>query len=401
MRKSDAHKTILFHYSILNVGGAEMSLLRMMRLLADHGWNVELVLSTGGGSLESRVDPRVKITRLRDKVAGHRFLAESNIPRMMLWLMLDCCPFLYSRIQWFARAIQFRFKRFDVAVISLHGLSPSFCCSYVRADKRLQWIRNDLAKCDPDGSALQKIRRYKHLIDTFVCVSNTAKNSLVSLFPDLQDRAIVMYNIIDSKEMLARAAGEDNPYVAYGGSLKVVTVCRLSDDAKGLFRMLKINRLLLDSGIKFRWFVVGDGPDRKTLSRVIIEQGMEENFILVGRKDNPFPYYRFADISATLSYYEGLCGTVNEAKVMGRPVIATRVSGIEEQITDGVNGLIVENNEQAIFRGMKKMLTESALRKKLTNNILPESIMNDESKIRLFHQAVEAGQGIHGKKPIA
>ena len=94
--------------------------------------------------------------------------------------------------------------------------------------------------------------------------------------------------------------------------------------------MLDVYKRLTDEGIEFYWFIVGDGPDRDELEKRVREFGLEKRFILMGRKENPFPYYKYADISTTLSYYEGLCGAVNEAKVIGKPVIATQFSGIED-----------------------------------------------------------------------
>ena len=108
---------------------------RMMRLLADHGWEVELVLSVAGGKLEPRVDPRVKVTHLRDKVVGRRFLGERRVSKKILWLLIDGAPFLLTRLQWLVRALRFRFKSYDIAAIGLHGLSPNFCCRFVRAKK--------------------------------------------------------------------------------------------------------------------------------------------------------------------------------------------------------------------------------------------------------------------------
>jgi glycosyltransferase involved in cell wall biosynthesis len=120
---------------------------------------------------------------------------------------------------------------------------------------------------------------------------------------------------------------------------------------------------------------------------------MEDSFLLLGQQENPFPYYLHADISATLSYYEGLCGAVNEAKVMGRPVIATRFSGIGEQLVDGVNGSIVDNNEDAIYTGMRRLLTDADLRARLANDILPETIRDDEYKLAVLEHMLGAGDG--------
>ena len=363
-----------------------MSLVRLMRALVEHGWDVELVLSTAGGALEPRVDSRIRINHLRDRIFGQRFLMERRFWFKALWLVLDGFPFLYSRFQWTARALSYRFKYFDVAAISLHGLSPSFCCNFVRADRRLHWIRNDLAKCDPDEKVISNIQHYKNDIDAFICVSSTARKSLLREFPDLDSKTWVMHNIIDANDMVARSSIGGDPYDRYGEVLKVVTVCRLSDQSKGLFRMLDVHRKLRSAGIDFRWFVIGDGLDRKKLEQATREYGMEEHFILMGRKDNPFPYYRYADVSATLSYYEGLCGSVNEAKVLGLPVIATRFSGVEEQLINGVNGLIVENHEHAILEGMKRLLSDGDLRSQLSNDVLPEPIRDDAQKIRLFER---------------
>jgi len=385
-------KKVLFHYPVFNIGGAEMSVLRLMRFLADHGWEVELVLSTGGGMLEPRIDPRVKVTHLRDRVVGRRFLMERHPLRKLLWLALDGFPYICTRLQWLAHALPYRIRQYDLAIISLHGLSPAFCCRWVQAHKRIQWIRNDLALCDEHGKAACNIRRYNQLIDYFVCVSGTTYKSLISLFPELAKKALVIYNVIDAAEMRARASAADNPYATYGDGLNAVTVCRLVDKAKGLFRMLRVHQRLSAEGINFNWFVVGDGPDRDRLAAQIKGCGMEDNFILLGQQENPFPYYKYADISATLSYFEGLCGTVNEAKVLGKPVIATRFSGIEEQLIDGMNGLIVENNEQAIYTGMHRLLTDTTLRLSLTNDFLPKHIRDDENKFTQLKLMVEPGK---------
>lgn len=381
-------KKVLFHYPIFNTGGAEMSVLRLTRILAARGWDVELVLTTKGGHLESSIDPRVKISHLCDAAIGAQVInAKGKLHKLCLG-GLYLLPYIYYRLQRTLRSIPYLFKHYDAAIISLGGLSPEFCCRWVRAEKRLQWIRSDLSLCDLDGKAARNIHKYHTMIDCYVCVSGTARDSLVALYPDLTEKSVVLYNVIDAKSMREMAENEPNPYIAYGDALKVLTVCRLYDKAKGLFRMLDIHKRLIDEGILHYWFVVGDGEDRDRMLAKVQEYGLEETFILVGHRDNPFPYYKHADVSAALSYYEGLCGAVNEAKVMGKPVIATDFSGIREQITDGEGGLIVANDTESIYNGMKRILTDSSLREKLTNNILPQSIMDDEYKIKLLEDMI-------------
>uniref|UniRef100_UPI00351288A1 glycosyltransferase n=1 Tax=Brevundimonas sp. TaxID=1871086 RepID=UPI00351288A1 len=81
------------------------------------------------------------------------------------------------------------------------------------------------------------------------------------------------------------------------------------------------------------------------------------------------------------SRFEGLSGMVNEAKVAGRPVVATRVSGVDEQLVDGKNGLIVNNDEDALVEGLDRILSDPALRARLTNDWLPPALLDDSAKL--------------------
>jgi len=381
--------SILFHYSVLNIGGAEKSVLRLTKLLCDRGWDVTLVLTSGGGRLESQVDSRVAVIPLRPKEAGANFKRAAGW-RKLLYLT-DALRYGIYRLIGEIRAAALSQKRFDMAAVSLQGLNASFVCAKINAAKRLHWIRSDLSQSDPQRKAIDNIDRHHHCTDHYICVSATAKRSFDAIFPHLQTKSLVIPNVIDAEQM--RRSTEGNvPQMESVFGLKVVTVCRLFDKAKGLFRMVRVHKRLHEEKIDFHWFVVGDGPDREKMQQAINDAGLQENMILLGSKENPFPYYRAADISATLSYYEGLCGAVNEAKVIGKPVLATEFSGIYDQIEHGVSGWIVQNNEDAIYEGLKTLLREDALRQRLTNDLLPQEIIDDDYKIDMLEALMDKGK---------
>ncbi|MCC8147299.1 MAG: glycosyltransferase [Bacteroidales bacterium] len=129
------------------------------------------------------------------------------------------------------------------------------------------------------------------------------------------------------------------------------------------------------------------GRQRRRLSgtaETYYAKKLQDGFVLLGHQMNPFPLYRQCDMVAVLSYYEGLCGVINEAKVMGKPVIATEFFGIHEQIIDGDGGLIVENSFDSIYQGMKSLLTDCNLRERLTNNHLSKQVMDDAYKLEIL-----------------
>lgn len=383
---------VLFHYPVLNTGGAEISSLRLMTALADRGWDVTLVVTTGGGSLEPLLDPRVRLYPLRPRGFGHRFMQARGVAKRLA-AVPDLIGYLVMAALGETRALAFFGQRFDAAATLLHGTSSAFVRKRVRAGRRLHFIRNDLRGVDPDGVVAAALSAADPAIDAYVCVSEVARRSLAEAVPETAGKAHVIHNILDPKTMRRRMDDGASPFRAGDGvALRLLTVCRLAEHAKALTRMATVARRLTDAGHDFRWYVVGDGPDRAQLEAAIKAEGVADHLVLLGRLSNPFPAYRDADVVVMASRYEGLCGMVNEGKVAGRPVVATRVSGIEEQLIDGETGLIVENNEDAIVAGLSRILSDPALRARLTNDRLPPALLDDAGKLARL-EALMIGPG--------
>ncbi|MGZ9098101.1 MAG: glycosyltransferase [Brevundimonas sp.] len=383
---------VLFHYPVLNTGGAEMSSLRLMKALADRGWDITLVVTTGGGSLEPLLDPRVRLYSLRPRGFGHRFMRARGVAQRLA-AAPDLIGYLAMAALGEIRALAFLGQRFDAAATLLHGTSSAFVRKRVRAGRRLHFIRNDLRGVDPDGAVAAALSAGDPAIDAYVCVSEVARRSLVEAVPESAAKAHVIHNILDPDAMRRRMTEGDSPFRADDGTaVRLLTVCRLAESAKALTRMARVARRLVEAGHDFRWYVVGDGPDRAKFEAAIAAEGVADRLILAGRMSNPFPAYRDADVVVMASRYEGLCGMVNEGKVAGRPVVATRVSGIEEQLVDGETGLIVENDEDALVAGLTRILSDPALRARLTNDRLPPAMLDDAGKLARL-EALMTGRG--------
>lgn len=362
-------KNVLFHYSVFNRGGAEQSTLRLMKLFIKNKWKVHLVLNFKGGDLEKDVPPEIKITYLAERELG--FYQSNRLGR---------CFLIIDKIKMLINMLKIRFiKKYDLACIGLQGLSPFFVSRMVNSDKKIVFIRNDIRKCEKKEKIKSNLKRYYNSIDGVVCVSKTAQESIISELPELEDKAVVIHNVLETKSMRQKLENQKSPFLE-SKYIKVVTVCRMVDKAKGLFRMLEAYERLYKNGVHFEWYFVGDGADLTGMKEFVRGKDYENLIHFEGKQSNPFPYYKFADLVAVLSYYEGLCGVVNEAKVSGAAVIATEFSGIHEQIEHGVNGWIVENNIEAIVEGLYRLITDNELRNTIKNDKYPEYLLNDDHK---------------------
>ncbi len=383
------NRRLLFHYPVLNVGGAEMSTLRLLRALADREWDVTLVLTTGGGALEASLDPRVRLVRLRPAALGGRFAAARGAARLAA--LPDLLGYLLMRLIGALRMAPFLFRRYAAAGVLLHSTSPFFVARIARARTRFHWIRNDLKGVDPDGRVAARLRHYLDRIDAFICVSGTARDSLVDAIPEAAGRAHVVYNILDTATMQARLEAASDPFPdALPGVMRVLTVCRLQDRDKAIYRMARVCKALVDQGFDFVWYVVGEGPHRPQLERMIETLGLAGRMVLLGEMRDPFPAYKHADLVAVLSYHEGLCGVINEAKVSGCAVVATRMSGVLEQIAHGRNGWIIDNDEDSIITGMAHLISHPDLVRSMQNCDYPREILNDEHKLLSLERLIDA-----------
>ncbi|MBS0474903.1 MAG: glycosyltransferase [Proteobacteria bacterium] len=384
---------VLLHYPVLNAGGAERSTLRLLAGLADRGCEVHLVLTVAGGQLEHEIDPRVTVHHLRDTVG--------NLPARIsgigsAWrFATGAVQWVRGRLQQAWRSRHFAGMRFDAAIVGLHGLSPAFVCR-LTARCRLVMVRSDAAD-DGLGRLARNIAAYESRIDHYVCVSQSVLDSLVGRFPQTRAKAIRIYNLIDPEAMRRAAAMATNPFEDTESVFRVISVCRLQESQKALLRMVEVHRRLLGTGHRHEWHVLGDGPDRSLLERAIAQQGVAGTFILHGAVANPLRFYPYADVCAVLSYIEGLSGVVNEARVLERPLIATRFAGIEEQVTHGVNGWIAEQDVQSICDGLARLIRDPALRERLARGGYPQALLDDELKLdALLELIVDASPAAAG-----
>lgn len=110
------------------------------------------------------------------------------------------------------------------------------------------------------------------------------------------------------------------------------------------------------------------------ISKLKTDLGLDKTATMLGFADNPYPYLKQADFFVLSSRYEGFPTVLYEAITLAKPIVATDVSGVREMLNDGELGLIVENSEEGIYKGMKRFLTE------------PETVSDYQNKIVKFTQ---------------
>lgn len=214
---------------------------------------------------------------------------------------------------------------------------------------KLAWVHCDLEKKvlgDPE-----KVRRYYETYDKVVCVSQDVRNAYVRLFGN-QPEAVVLPNVNDEEEILTKA----NAFaVEKTAGTDLVAVGRLARE-KGFDRLIDACARLQRDGYDFRLQILGEGPERASLEAQIRENRLENRVKLPGFQSNPYPYIKNADLVVCSSRYEGFSTVVTEALILGKPVVTTPCSGMDELLGDSEYGLITGEGAEGLYAGLKAML---------------------------------------------
>ena len=334
----------------MDMGGTEIAQIAFMKKLLSEGHRVTLLLSQKRGPLMDRVPDGVRVVTIpmKDSIFLDRMMGRIIDGRPFAFPVKCICkvfkicigkkrftPFLISK----TRPLP---GTYDLAV-EFHGYGK-FPTAYTAV--RVKAAKKALLFHDASIHWLEYVVSYLDRYDRFYCVSDAVYERLSSMFPDKRDKMEVLHNFIDVEEIRKRAS-ERADISDFTGDFRILTIARL-EHQKGIDIAIRAAAILKERGIAFRWYVIGDGTEKKKLRMMIRAKGLCDCFFLLGIRQNPCPYLKACDLFALTSRFEGYPVTLIEARALQVPILAADMPCIREQITDNVNGMLTSCDPKEI-----------------------------------------------------
>lgn len=383
-------KKIIFMIINMNIGGTEKALLSMIDEMDKEKWDVTILMLEGAGGFLTDIPQWVKVkcvkeySELKSLVQNPPIVTVKNLLKKGRIIKGGSLAFHYgiskvskSLLHWYKyvlKEINPLEESYDVAVAYAGpmDLITTFVSEKISAKKKVQWIHFDISKIIFDEGIVKKL--YPRFNKIFV-VSEEGKKTLINKFSFLNQNAEVFHNVV-SKEKIKKLANEKKSYEDNYDGIRILTVGRLSKE-KGQDLIINVLVKLKAEGYKARWYCIGDGNYKNECLKLRKRLNLEEGFILLGSKKNPYPYMKSCDIYVQPSRHEGYCITLAEARCFNNPIIATNFAGAKEQIEHGKTGLICDSDSVSIYKALKELIDNTDLREKIINNMT--SIKKDDS----------------------
>ena len=254
---------------------------------------------------------------------------------------------------------------YDVAVSYLDGVTNYYIMDKVRAAKKVLWYHSDYQK---QGYAPWFDRRTLEDCSRIITISDTCRDCLLHEFPQLKDKIDMVENITSAEQLRRWSLQGECPEYDGAQGVKLLTVGRLHPQ-KGIDIAIEAARVLKKKGFAFRWLVAGDGAQRESLQQLIDRYQLNDQFILMGARSNPYAYMRGCDILVQPSRVEGKSIVLDEAKILCKPIVSTNYTTVGDAIEHGVTGWITEMNGEALAEGIIRMAQDHQLRAGLMTHL--------------------------------
>lgn len=358
---------ILFVNGHLNVGGVERSLVDVLKHIDYAKFDVDLLLLEGLGDYLNEIPSAVNIinkdTRpaygpllktIRNNIHTRNWFA---IKYRIISLLIRACSNTAFKLLYKLFELK---SKYDIAIAYRVGIVADIVGYGVNANKKLCWWHHgSIRPCDN----IAQLR----LFDDIIAVSNGVKLMLSDKMPQLIRHITVIPNMVDVEQICAMGAAGKSPY-QNDNCLKFITVGRIVVEKHIENVVNAAVRLRADGRLNFKWYIIGDGDLYNQIEALIRENNIAGQVILCGRKANPYPYIKHADMMIHTSHIESQGLVIQEAMALGTPCVVTRSVGPSEFIIDGENGIMVEPNVDSLIEGIYKLAENKDLQKKVADN---------------------------------
>lgn len=336
---------ILFYIHDLGPGGAEKVLVNLVNNMDSKQFDITVMSLVGGGVNEQFLKPHIRyVTCFKKLPRGHIHLLKLLSPKQLH--------------KWFIK------ERYDVEVSYLEGPSARIISGCPNADTKLvSWVH---VEQHTKAIAAQAFRTYgesKQCYDKFhqtICVSEYVKKDFLELYPGLSPIE-VLYNTNETNQILQKKEEPIEEGVFSQGQIRICGVGKLMPN-KRFDTVVRIHKRLREEGYPIHTYLLGDGPEQNNLEEFVRSNQLSQTVTFLGYQTNPYKYVANCDLFVCASIAEGFSTAATEALIVGTPVCTVEVSGMKEMLGENNEyGIVTENDEEALYQGMKRLLDDPQL----------------------------------------
>lgn len=388
-------KRILFVIPSMRIGGAEKSLANLLNLIDLNEYDVNLLMFKPEGDFLQQIPSGIHILKT-DPSLFYAYKCDKNVfsckagirSEILRIFSTGVCKILYGNCARQKRWTKF-YKtllpkldsEYDVAIGYLEGDASYYVIDKVNAKRKILWVHSNFEniKKNEDAAAYKE---YFCKADKVVSISDKCVQVLQNNYPDMKNKFVFLPNLTSSI-VLSNTAKADIDEVFSKDDFNIVSVGRLTE-AKGFDMAIDALKILKDHKVPVHWWIIGDGELRKCLEKQAKDNSVEEYLTFLGFKANPYPYMNKADLIVQTSRWEGKSVVLDEAKILGKPILATDYATVKDQVENGKEGIIVGMDAESIAREIEHLVEDESVLNGIRNYLMARNYGNQSEIVKYY-----------------
>lgn len=390
-------KKVLFVIDTLRIGGAEKSLVSLLQLIDYNVFDIDLLLFGRNGEFERFLPSSVTIIPPPELYNHLKNSVFNNLIRGRVALAMSRIAYsvalrfhrVFSKkatVRWYNQAFWTYFAKFitpqpgiyDTAIAYSQGIPTFFVVDKVSSANKIGWI-NVYYNLSVAESRFNE--RFYGSLKKIVLVSDGALEVFQKVFPQYSNKMLVIHDLCNA-ELLRCMACEGTTEMDMSLP-RILTVSRLDKDFKGLDISLATADVLVQRGIRFNWYFVGDGKDRAFMEDYIKTHKLKQYVHLLGAKANPYPFFKNATLYVQTSRQEGWGISIVEARLFNIPVVTTEYGTVWNQMVQRKNGIVTNYDPSCIADAIQELLGDERLYSEMREYLSQEKKGNTEEFLKI------------------
>ena len=378
-------KKILFYTSGVGLGGVEKVILEVLKAIDKNKFDIKLGLQYENENLfESEIPREIEYKyMLPQKVINKSLYYRSKKKNIFYKLMYS---FMLRYEKYIIRKNYLEFSKDREIVIDFKSGDFLKLINLNKDIKKICWLHGEITKLNRYEERKNKLRNQLKKCNKIICICNEMKENIIKEMPKIEDKLEMIYNPFDIEKIKKLSENILELSEKEKKLLKdkyIIMVSRLDNHQKDIITLIKNFSLFCEKNTNFKLYLLGEGPDRKTIEEKIKELNLEDKILLLGVKKNPYPWIKNAELLIHSSKYEGLPTVLIEALILKKMIISTNCpTGPKEILGNGKYGSLVDIGDyKAMADEMYELLNENSEKRNQYLENTSEAIQRFDEKI--------------------
>ncbi len=274
-------------------------------------------------------------------------------------------------------------EKYDCIIAFQEGMATDFA-RFIPSEKRIAWVHCDYSRYY--NMVKKDETNIYSMYNNIVCVSQYTAKIFSDYLPKVRDKVISIHNLMNYKNIIVDSNKSIDDQIFNNDNFTILSIGRM-DPVKQFSKIPEIAEKLRRINLEFKWYIIGDGGlEKELVIQNINKYNINDNVILLGAKENPYPYLKMSDLLVCLSSSEACPNVINEARILHKPIVTTDFASVSEFIVDYQNGIITTIDDMAdtLIEVINNQEILTNINENIKNYIYEnDDILNDIDKVIL------------------